>query len=103
MCVLNNKKYIKDIVIKVYMKWILFSLFAMTNALAPKLCIDCKHFIKNGVDDKFGKCAFYPIIEDDDDFLVTGKRNVKPIEYRYCSTMRSYERYCGKSGKHYKN
>jgi hypothetical protein len=50
------------------MKWILFSFFVMTNAIAPKLCIDCKHFIKNGVYDEFGKCAFYPIL-DDNDFL----------------------------------
>jgi hypothetical protein len=87
------------------MKRILFSLFAMTSALAPKLCIDCKHFIKNGVRDEFGKCAFYPIVDDDNDilFLVTGKRVVKEIEYRYCSTMRNHEGYCGKSGKYYKN
>lgn len=80
------------------MKFLL--LIACVNALAPKLCIHCKHFIPYGVSAEFGKCAFYPI-ESDDHFLVTGTRPVKELEYRYCSTMRYNEMYCGKNGKHY--
>lgn len=71
------------------MRWIL--LFVVANALTPKLCIHCKHFIGNG------KCRFFSYKEDDD--LVTGK--VQETQYRYCSTARSSERLCGKKGKQY--
>ena len=68
-----------------------FLLFVVANALTPKLCIHCKHFIGNG------KCALFSYKEEDD--LVTGK--VQEIQYRYCSTARSSERLCGKKGKYY--
>ena len=74
------------------MRW--FLLF-VANALTPKLCIHCKHFIGN-VKPIYGKCALFPYKEDD---LVTG--NFQETHYRYCSTVRSSERLCGKKGKHY--
>ena len=87
--------YIKDKVVKIGMK-LLATLFALTHALAPKLCIHCKHFIGNGKP-IFGKCALFSYKEEDD--LVTG--TVQETQNRYCSTARSSDRLCGKNGKYY--
>jgi hypothetical protein len=53
------------------------------------------------MDDKFSKCALFPIVEEDDYFLVNGKKNVKPLDYHYCSVCRIYDEMCGKDGKLY--
>ncbi len=81
------------------MRW--FLLFVVANALTPKFCIHCKHFIPDGaVSPEFGKCRSFPIRDVVDDYFVTGKSNVKE-EYRYCSTARHYENLCGNYGKRF--
>ena len=59
-----------------YMKlkyFICFNILLITNSLSqPKLCINCKNFIKKRFEeDRFGKCKVAPYIKDDD-FLITG-------------------------------
>ena len=72
----------------------------------PKLCINCKYFIKNihndnDNDNEFGKCSLFPRVEEDNEFLVTGIHKNKNINYYYASTARSTNM-CGKEGKMYK-
>ena len=71
-----------------------FLLFVVVNALTPKLCIHCKHFMNQS---SGPQCRFFSYKEEDD--LVTG--TVQETQYRYCSTARSSERLCGKKGKHF--
>ena len=49
---------------------------------------------------KFGKCAAFPILDKSDSYLVTG---IKNEDYNYCSIARQYDDMCGIEGKHYKN
>jgi len=79
---------------------LILSVFSVIS-IKPKLCINCKHFNKYFMDDKFSKCALFPIVEEDDYFLVNGKKNVKPLDYHYCSVCRIYDEMCGKDGKLY--
>lgn len=67
----------------------------------PKLCINCKHFIPDNIDNKFGKCSLFPKTDDNNFYLVTG--NIKEdLDYIYCETARSYDFRCGKNGDFYK-
>ena len=63
------------------------------------LCIDCKFFIPDNHDGKFGKCFFFPKKEAHINFLVNG---IKDEEYYYCSNARLLENMCGEPGKYYK-
>jgi hypothetical protein len=69
------------------------------NQIKPKLCINCKHFIKDDGDGKYGKCSFLTRDESKINFLVNG---VNQELYHYCSTARQLEDMCGKEGKYYK-
>lgn len=74
------------------MRWLLLCVFA--NGLTPKLCIHCKHFKPNNLSGpEFGRCGASPTIPN----FVTGKIDLK--DYSYCSTARSNDALCGKSGK----
>ena len=53
-----------------------FLLFVVANALTPKLCIHCKHFIGNAKP-IFGKCALFSYKEEDD--LLNAEINLKKI------------------------
>ena len=86
---------------------VFFLLSTILSAIStnPKLCIDCKHF-KNDFSNnpQYGKCSLFPKTEEDKNdvtFLVSGKRELKKIEYKYCSTSRKYEYMCGIEGKCY--
>ena len=70
-----------------------------SKQIKPKLCIQCKHFIPDNGDGKFGKCSLFPSLESNVHFLVNGE---KKSEYYYCSTARKSSRMCGEEGKHYK-
>jgi len=66
----------------------------------PKLCVNCKFFIKNrevGLENC--KCSFFPIEESNVNFLVTGYKYVD--DYYYCLIARQYEGMCGKEGINY--
>jgi hypothetical protein len=69
----------------------------------PRFCVNCKHFIPSNPfgNDEFGKCALYAKIEPDNTYFVTGESKYIEPDYKYCTIVRSYEKYCGKDGKHY--
>jgi len=67
-----------------------------------KICINCKYFKKDFLsNDNFGKCALFPKEIYNTDYLVDGKRIKQKNEYYYCSTARSSDDMCGKSGKQF--
>ena len=68
-------------------------------SMNPKLCIHCKHFRGEFLMDRFGKCAKFPIVNDMDDYLVTGVISSKKKDYNYCSIVRKYNPACGPDGK----
>jgi len=74
-----------------------------TDAIKPKLCINCQFFTKGFfTDNNFGRCLMFPKEEElDDNFLVTGIKGKKNIEYTYCSIARNVDSKCGKEGRFY--
>ena len=72
----------------------------------PKLCINCKYFITDYDNGKYGKCSFFPYKnlyeENNVNFLVNGDLKDDDTNYYYCSTSRLDHRMCGKEGKKYK-
>ena len=73
--------------------------------LQPKLCINCKHFIKNekNYGNEFGKCNAFSFIKDDDEFLITGIKKNIIIDYHYCSVARNSFILCGKIARKYQH
>ena len=69
----------------------------------PKLCINCKNFIKERVDqdDKYGKCKAFFTIKENDEELITGNKKDKEIDYYYCSNARKFWFLCGKIARKY--
>jgi hypothetical protein len=81
---------------------ILFLPILSLKGIKPKLCINCKYFINDGViGSKFGKCLFFPRKENDIYSLVNGNPN-ENIDYNFCSIARELEYKCGIEGKMYK-
>ena len=82
---------------------VILSIFSAYE-IKPKLCIDCKFFIKSKFtnDNKFGKCSFFRErnLDDDNHYLVTGIKNKEEFYY-FCSTSRNFEHMCGKEGRFY--
>ena len=69
---------------------------------SSKLCVNCKFFKSEFFSSKeFGKCKMFPIIKEDETFLVTGVVKKQIIEYQYCSIVRKYKEECGEEGKLY--
>ena len=56
-----------------------------TIYINPKLCINCKNFITDNRNGKYGKCALFPTSEGNTNYLVNG---IITDEYYYCSTSR---------------
>ena len=82
----------------------LFSIFSQPctsiNPI-PKLCKNCKHFLKPSVTPiEFGKCSLFLQPRDDFGYFITGKRKNKSEHY-YCSIARQAEYLCGEKGKFY--
>jgi hypothetical protein len=65
--------------------------------IKPKICINCKYFLPDNDDGKYGKCSLFP--KNNPIFLVNGIQNE---EYYYCSTSRDTISMCGEEGKYYK-
>jgi hypothetical protein len=65
----------------------------------PKLCINCKHFITDNDNGKYGKCSLFPKKEGKIHFLVNG---VNEELYYHCSISREMNHMCGEEGKYYK-
>jgi len=84
------------------------NLFASLQPPIPttKLCKNCKFFLPNnpffGIGNEYSKCKLFAELQDDDNFLVTGKKANPKTKYKYCSIARKYEYMCGKEGKFYK-
>jgi hypothetical protein len=66
----------------------------------PKLCVNCKYFVKYGTNHIYGKCSLFPKINNN--YLVTGNEEDKSEHYTYCSIARSNDDMCGKEGMKYK-
>ena len=73
---------------------------ASTIPKDPKLCINCKFFVKENVFtlDEFSKCSKFSYIEDDY-FFVNGVKQPEKRKYYYCSTARNFDHMCGIEGK----
>ena len=77
---------------------VLFLWLANVVAFKPPLCINCIHFKKDvHVDAKFGKCGLFPMVIEQNDYLITGVKSSVKIDYQYCSLVRNYK--CGEEGK----
>jgi hypothetical protein len=78
-------------------------LFFVTIVVAlDKLCINCKHF-KNDIftPSTYAKCKKFPIIDNNVDYLIDGKKTKKTENIYHCSTARSSTTMCGEEGKYY--
>jgi hypothetical protein len=65
----------------------------------PKLCINCKYFVTDNRDGKFGKCSLFPTKGGQVNYLVNG---INEEEYSYCSRARDNPNMCDLEGKMYK-
>jgi hypothetical protein len=66
----------------------------------PKLCINCKNFIRNhNIGNKYGKCKAFPIIfQKDDEYLITGIIRKDKTYYNYCNVARANKNMCRENG-----
>jgi hypothetical protein len=69
------------------------------QAIKAKLCINCKYFIPDNYNSKFGRCSLFPKKENKINFLVNG---IDDEEYYLCCIARDTNNMCGKEGKYYK-
>ena len=91
----------KNIIVVIFS--IILPVFSL-NEITPKLCVNCKFFMNNFLDDnKFGKCSLFQKTEMDIDinYFVTGIK--KKSDLQFCSIARNYDSMCGKEGKKYAN
>ena len=70
-------------------------IFRSLTEITPKLCVNCKFFIRLEGRNEYGRCSLF-------------KKNGMDIDcgkddFLYCLTVRSYEDMCGKEGKKYVN
>jgi hypothetical protein len=77
----------------------LFLHFGLNIAFRQNVCIHCKHFKNDKYSHpKFGKCALYPIVLEDD--LVTGNEYHQKKDHQFCSIVRRTGG-CGPEGRLY--
>jgi hypothetical protein len=57
---------------------------------------------ENGGEAIFGKCAAFPVVVENKDYLVTGVLESETTDHRYCSKARTNDRMCGEEGKLHK-
>ena len=86
---------------------LLYSIFSRSVTsmapLTPKLCKNCRHFLKPLVTPiEFGKCAMLLQPKDDINYFITGKRKNKSEHY-FCSVARQSDYLCGEEGKYYED
>jgi hypothetical protein len=80
----------------------LFLFLSLGNGFVqPKFCVECKNFIPQGSDKRFGKCKAFPI-EKTNFFLVTKQYEFDEHDFRHCATARNLESLCGAQGKRFK-
>jgi len=75
------------------------------NPNKPNLCVNCRYFTNNFfIPNRFGKCRQFPIesrINNNADFLVTGRKKKEIADYHFCSVAREMHHLCGKEGRLY--
>ena len=71
-----------------------------TIPIEPKLCINCKFFVKRNffTPDELCKCSKFSYTEVDN-FFINGVKQPEKKQYYYCSTARNYDHMCGNEGK----
>ena len=75
---------------------------ALVNA-QDKFCINCRHAQTNFFSSAtFSTCKLFPLkVNNEAEYLVTGKpQKSNSINY-YCSTARKFDQMCGPDGKYY--
>jgi hypothetical protein len=91
---------------KNYIPMLIYSIFSQPCTSikpTPKLCKNCKYFIKPLASPiEFGKCALFLQPRDDFAYFITGKRKNKSEHY-YCSIARQVDYLCGEEGKFYED
>ena len=83
---------------------ILFLMILSCNSyeIIPKFCINCKYFIPSELNNnEYGKCSMFKILDQNNNFLITGIKSVKKEDYYYCSTTRDMWHMCGINGRVY--
>lgn len=82
---------------------ILLLVIGFVSSYKKPFCKNCKHFIKNDLNDIYSKCSLFEnsFYVDKDKFnsLVTGKKYNSDSQFYYCSTARESEEKCGIDGK----
>ena len=85
-----------------YIILIIFSIILPNISLKhikPKICINCKYFLPDNDNGKYGKCSLFPKKDNNLNFLVNG---IKNEDYYYCSIARDTYDMCREEGKYYK-
>lgn len=76
----------------------LYLIVTSVVAFKHNLCIECKHFKKDVFSEpRFGKCTLFPIVIEDDEYAVTGKKPRQSIDHQFCTIVRKHGD-CGKEG-----
>jgi len=95
---MNNVFHNMDYIILLFF----FAELLSSTPIKPKLCCNCKFFIKDSLlPNRLGRCALFPKDQDkyDRDYLVDG---IEPKEeYSFCSIAREYKNMCGPDGFFY--
>lgn len=77
----------------------ILSYVSYVSAFKPNLCINCKYFKKDIFSaPKYGKCALFPIVIEDDNYEVTGIVMSQKIDHQFCSIVRRHGE-CGQEGR----
>ena len=82
----------------IFFYFIILPIFSLKE-IKTKFCINCKYFVKDNDNNKFGKCSLFPSQQGKIDFLVN---DINKGEYKFCSTARLFDSLCGEEGKMYK-
>ena len=86
-----------------YLFYLLSILTCDSYIIKQKLCINCKYFIPDNINKEYSKCSKFPIIKKNKNYLITGDKKEKDIDYFHCLTARSFEKMCGENGKKYED
>jgi hypothetical protein len=75
--------------------------------IKPKICINCRHFIKDNNNDdsgKFAKCSLFPLKNENTNkwFLVNGIKEKEIVDYQFCVVARKSDEMCGNKGTMHK-
>jgi hypothetical protein len=84
---------------------LIFTIFSILSSTSnkPKFCVNCIHFKSYFLANEFGKCALFPVIYDNNNYLVDGRSKNPKVDYAYCSVVRSYDNKCGENGNMYED